>query len=203
MLTKLALILTALSAAATTALAKEETIKNIVVFGDSYSDVGNHQRLTNGPVWSEHLAVGWNASLYSFAFSGAVCNNDMYSNDNFIPSITDQVEMFYSQKSLRALDMEETAIIFWIGVNDVFKMFEKNGNDDTAALEQDYQRVVDCIGTNIVSLWLSALRLHEMTNTHTCPEKYPQTICIQQIHCVWCTTPRAHAIVRQHRRSIE
>lgn len=150
MLTKLALILTILSAAATTTLAKEETIKNIVVFGDSYSDVGNHQRLTNGPVWSEHLAVGWNASLYSFAFSGAVCNNDMYPSDNnFIPSITDQVEMFYNQKNLRELDMEETAIIFWVGVNDVFKLFEKNGDNNMAALEQDYQRVVDCIGTNI------------------------------------------------------
>lgn len=153
MLTKLVLTLTVLSAAAAATLAKEETIKNIVVFGDSYSDVGNHQRLTNGPVWSEHLAVGWNASLYSFAFSGAVCNNDMYPNDsNFIPSITDQVEMFYNQKNLRELDMEETAIIFWVGVNDVFKMFEKNGNDNTAAMEQDYQRVVDCIGTNIVSV---------------------------------------------------
>ncbi|GAN10432.1 GDSL lipase/acylhydrolase [Mucor ambiguus] len=147
MLTKLVLLLTLLSAAAS---AKEETIKNIVVFGDSYSDVGNHQRLTNGPVWSEHLAAGWNASLYSFAFSGAVCNNDMYpSDDNFIPSITDQVEMFYSQKNLRDLNMEETAIIFWVGVNDVFKMFEKNGNDNMAALEQDYQRVVDCIGINV------------------------------------------------------
>ncbi|CEP08360.1 hypothetical protein [Parasitella parasitica] len=127
-------------------LAKEEIIRNIVVFGDSFSDVGNNQRLTNGPVWSEHLAVGWNASLYSFAFSGAACNNDLYSsqqqNQEFIPSITDQVEMFYDQEDLRSLDMQETVVIFWVGVNDVFKILEQQRS-------QDYEKVVDCIGTNI------------------------------------------------------
>ncbi|KAI8645876.1 hypothetical protein BD408DRAFT_400034 [Parasitella parasitica] len=70
----------------------------------------------------------------------------MYSsqqqNEEFIPSITDQVEMFYDQKNLRDLDMQETAVIFWVGVNDVFKMLEKGR-------PQDYERVVDCIGTNI------------------------------------------------------
>jgi hypothetical protein len=117
--------------AATAALAietQEETIKNIVVFGDSYSDVGNKQRLTNGPLWSEHLAVGWNASLYSFAFSGAVCDNGMYpeqpSSESYIPSIIDQVEMYYKQNL--QLNMKETAIVFWVGVNDVYKVFEKN-----------------------------------------------------------------------------
>lgn len=107
---------------------QEETIKNIVVFGDSYSDVGNNQRLSNGPFWSEHLAVGWNASLYSFAFSRAVCDNEMYPeqavNETFIPSITDQVEMYYKQNL--QLNMDETAIVFWVGVNDVYKIFEKD-----------------------------------------------------------------------------
>lgn len=152
MLKKIILILSILSIT----LAKEETINNIIVFGDSYSDVGNNQRLTNGPVWSEHLAVGWNASLYSFAFSGAVCNNDMYSNqkqqkEEFIPSITDQVEMFYNQKTLKDLNMEETAIIFWVGVNDVYKIFENNRNDNMGGIEQGYQKVVECIGSNIVN----------------------------------------------------
>lgn len=107
---------------------KPETINNIVVFGDSYSDIGNKQRLTNGPLWSEDLAVGWNASLYSFAFSGAVCNNDIYSKETtFIPSITDQVEMYYNQN----LDLipEETAFIFWVGVNDVYKIFENQKSE--------------------------------------------------------------------------
>lgn len=104
-------------------LALSEVINNIVVFGDSYSDVGNNQRLTNGPLWSEDLAVGWEASLYSFAFSGAVCNNTLYpEQDKFIPSVTDQVEMYYNQQL--NLDNEETAIIFWVGVNDIYQIFE-------------------------------------------------------------------------------
>lgn len=124
-------------------------VNNIVVFGDSYSDVGNKQRLTNGPVWSEDLAVGWNASLYSFAFSGSVCNNDMYPSQkgaDYIPSITDQVEMFYNEHL--KLNSTETVFIYWVGVNDVYKIFENENNE--ANLETEYKKVVDCIGTNIV-----------------------------------------------------
>ena len=131
-------------------IAAEEAVKNIVVFGDSFSDVGNKQRMTNGPVWSEYLAVGWNASLYSFAFSGAVCDNAMYKtekNQEFIPSITDQVEMYYNQHL--ALPSEETVFIIWVGVNDVYKIFAKD--DSPEALETEYKKVVDCIGTNVVS----------------------------------------------------
>lgn len=125
-----------------------ETINNIVVFGDSYSDVGNKQRLTNGPLWSEDLAVGWNASLYSFAFSGSVCNNDMYpaqKGADYIPSITDQVEMFYNERL--NLNSTETVFIYWVGVNDVYKIFENEDNADN--LEAEYKKVIDCIGTNI------------------------------------------------------
>ncbi|KAI9487226.1 MAG: GDSL-like Lipase/Acylhydrolase-domain-containing protein [Benjaminiella poitrasii] len=125
--------------------ARLETIKNIVVFGDSYSDVGNGQRLTNGPLWSEHLAVGWNASLYSFAFSGAVCNNDMYSDQNDIPSIVDQVEIYYKQHL--DLNKDETVFIFWVGVNDIYKIFEENKSSNE--VEKELGKVVNCIATNI------------------------------------------------------
>ncbi|KAI9362316.1 GDSL-like Lipase/Acylhydrolase-domain-containing protein [Pilaira anomala] len=124
-----------------------EVINNIVVFGDSYSDVGNSQRLTNGPVWSEDLAVGWNASLYSFAFSGAVCNNSYYEPQlPFIPSVTDQVEMYYKQDL--NLNVEETAIIFWIGINDIFQIFQNNTTDDQD-IKLELKKVVDCIGNNM------------------------------------------------------
>lgn len=138
--------------AVSTLVTAQEVIKNIVVFGDSYSDVGNKQRLTNGPLWSEDLAVGWNASLYSFAFSGAVCNNDMYpeqdKKEEYIPSITDQVEMYYKE-NLR-LKKEETVFIFWVGVNDVYKIFDNE--DDTEIIESEYKKVVECIGTNVVNI---------------------------------------------------
>ncbi|GAA5815609.1 hypothetical protein MFLAVUS_009121 [Mucor flavus] len=127
-------------------LALSEVINNIVVFGDSYSDVGNNQRLTNGPLWSEDLAVGWEASLYSFAFSGAVCNNSLYSEqDQFIPSVMDQVEMYYNQQL--NLDSEETAVIFWVGVNDIYQIFEHTQEDQD--IQAELKKVVECIGSNV------------------------------------------------------
>lgn len=135
-----------------TALKAEEAIKNIVVFGDSYSDVGNKQKLSNGPLWNEHLAVGWEAQLYNFAFSGAVCNNDMYATqkESYIPSIVDQVEMYYKQNlSLKA---EETAVIFWVGVDDIYKIFDEFKQENQ---QKELTKVVECISTNIVSFFTS------------------------------------------------
>jgi hypothetical protein len=115
-------------------------------------DTGNHQRLSNGPLWNENLAVGWNASLYNFAFSGAVCDNTMYKNADtahYIPSIVDQVEMYYKQNL--NLKPEESVIIFWVGVNDINNIFEKN-KDDRTKIEADLKSVADCIGSNLVSI---------------------------------------------------
>ncbi|OBZ85084.1 Thermolabile hemolysin [Choanephora cucurbitarum] len=126
----------------------EETVNQIVVFGDSYSDVGNKQRLSNGPLWSEHLAAGWNASHYNFAFSGAVCNNTMYAkqplSEHYIPSIVDQVEMYYRQNYSFH---QETAVSFWVGVSDVYKILETH--EDPDIIQQEFKKVVDCIGTNL------------------------------------------------------
>ncbi|KAI8327145.1 GDSL-like Lipase/Acylhydrolase-domain-containing protein [Blakeslea trispora] len=130
-------------------LEKEEVVNQIVVFGDSYSDVGNKQRLSNGPLWSEHLAAGWNASHHNFAFSGAVCNNTMYDkqplSEYYIPSIVDQVEMYYRQ-NYSSFD-SQTVVAFWVGVNDVYKILETH--EDPDRVKQEYKKVVDCIGTNL------------------------------------------------------
>ncbi|KAI8076785.1 uncharacterized protein BX664DRAFT_47045 [Halteromyces radiatus] len=102
-------------------------VKNLVVFGDSYSDVGNFQRWTNGPVWSEHVTAGWNASLHSFAYSGAVCDNALFPNNTSTyyntPSIQDQVEFYYQQHM--NLDPSETVFAFWVGVNDIHHAFKE------------------------------------------------------------------------------
>ncbi|ORX59386.1 hypothetical protein DM01DRAFT_1317426 [Hesseltinella vesiculosa] len=102
-------------------------IENLVVFGDSYSDVGNFQRWTNGPVWSEHVAAAWNASLHSFAYSGSVCDNALYPNTTSIyyntPSIMDQVEYFYRQEL--DFDPSDTVYAFWVGINDVHLLYKE------------------------------------------------------------------------------
>ncbi|CAO3621993.1 unnamed protein product [Mucor hiemalis] len=64
---------------------------------------------------------------------------------NYIPSITDQVEMYYKEQL--ELNSTETVLIYWVGVNDVFKIFENEDNIEN--VETEYKKVVDCIGTNI------------------------------------------------------
>ncbi|KAF7724542.1 hypothetical protein EC973_000919 [Apophysomyces ossiformis] len=113
------------------------SIKNLVVF-----DVGNAGRSTNGPLWSENLAVGWNASLYNFAFDGAVCDHDLYkvSNDT-IPSIKDQIEIYYRQEL--QLTPAETVYAIWVGMNDIERAFQDQNRTDQVP---DLTKTVECIG---------------------------------------------------------
>lgn len=109
------------------------------------TDVGNLQRLTNGPLWNEHLAVGWNASLYSFAFDGAVCDNALFSdNSTYTPSIRDQIEAYYNQQL--DLDPEETIYAFWIGINDIERSFHLQ--DPSASLKS----TVACLSQQLVKI---------------------------------------------------
>ncbi|CAO3625680.1 unnamed protein product [Cunninghamella blakesleeana] len=113
-------------------------VENIVVFGDSYS--GNIKQNSNGPLWSENLAVAWNASLYSFSFSGATCNNKITSST--VPSIVDQIEMYYNQNL--SLEPENTVYAFWVGYADLHKMIEEN--------DKDYDKVLDCIMQQVANV---------------------------------------------------
>lgn len=80
-------------------------------------------------MWSEYLAYGWDATLYSFAYSGAVCDNRIYGSTlNETPpppSIKDQVEAFYKLKL--DLNPEETVFGFWLGFNDIFQVTKFEG----------------------------------------------------------------------------
>ncbi|KAI8883760.1 carbohydrate esterase family 16 protein [Backusella circina FSU 941] len=124
------------------------TVKNLVIFGDSNSDVGNTQRWSNGPLWSEYLAFAWDTRLYSFAYSGAVCDSHVYgstSNEKPPPSIKDQVEAFYKLKL--DLNPEETVFGFWLGFNDIV---EATKLEDTAAV--DIKNIVNCISQQVKSI---------------------------------------------------
>lgn len=129
--------------------------------------MGNSQRWTNGPVWSEYLAVGWNASLYSFAYSGSVCDTGMYNSiaqEDRVPSLRDQLEAYYNLNL--NLKPEETVYAFWFGVQDVFEMSKRHGNCLRALFDEidthnstfffpgrqepDYKEITDCIGQQLV-----------------------------------------------------
>lgn len=69
-------------------------IKNIYVFGDSFSDTGNLNRLvnfalpspefyyqgrfSNGPTWVEYLANDLKANLTNYAYASATTDNDEF-----------------------------------------------------------------------------------------------------------------------------
>ncbi|KAI7890509.1 GDSL-like Lipase/Acylhydrolase-domain-containing protein [Mucor mucedo] len=119
------------------------TVKNLVVFGDSNSDVGNSQRWSDGSLWSEYLAAGWNASLYSFAYSGSVCDNAMFKSiEDKTPSLKDQMEAYYNLNL--NLKPEETVYAFWFGVQDIFEMSKRHGRQ-----EPDYKEILECIGQQL------------------------------------------------------
>jgi hypothetical protein len=98
-------------------------------------DVGNSQRWSDGPLWSEYLAVGWNASLYSFAYSGSVCDTGIYNSiakEDRVPSLRDQLEAYYSLNL--NLKPEETVYAFWFGVQDVYEMSKRHGKSFVLSL---------------------------------------------------------------------
>lgn len=102
-------------------------IGHIMLISDDL-DVGNSLRWSDGPLWSEYLAVGWNASLYSFAYSGSVCDNNMYNTiakEDRVPNLRDQLEAYYNLNL--NLDPKETVYAFWFGVQDVFEMAKRHG----------------------------------------------------------------------------
>ncbi|KAG2181919.1 hypothetical protein INT43_006844 [Umbelopsis isabellina] len=122
-------------------------IKNLVVFGDSYSDQGNLMRQTNGPVWVENVAYAWNASVYNFAFGGATCDSDLYALDrsDMSPSIRDQIEIYYDQKL--NLKPEETVYAIWVGINDIALATADNGAKPVPPTQ-----IVSCVRSQIAKL---------------------------------------------------
>lgn len=127
------------------AIATAAAVKNLVVFGDSNSDVGNSQRWSDGPLWSEYLAAGWNATLHSFAYSGSVCDSSMYNSitaENRVPSLKDQLDNYYNLKL--NFDPAETVYAFWFGTQDIFEMAKRHGKH-----EPDYKEITDCIGQQL------------------------------------------------------
>ncbi|ORE08744.1 hypothetical protein BCV72DRAFT_224488 [Rhizopus microsporus var. microsporus] len=133
----------ALSLSQLSLLVLASEVKNIVIFGDSNSDVGNGQRWCNGPLWNEYLASSWNATLYNFAYSGSVCDNNMYpKTKQYIPSFKDQVEGYY--KLELNLNSSETVYGVWFGLHDINKMSKKK--------EVDFKQIAECIGQQLRSI---------------------------------------------------
>ncbi|KAF9065311.1 GDSL lipase/acylhydrolase [Rhodocollybia butyracea] len=94
-------------------------IKNLVTFGDSYTDVT--AMADGGTVWPVYAAGYAHVSLFPFAKAGATCSNNL--TDRPFPSVFEsQLPAYFSELAngtVPKLKPEETLYTLWIGTNDV------------------------------------------------------------------------------------
>ncbi|KAI0703969.1 hypothetical protein C8Q76DRAFT_823416 [Earliella scabrosa] len=93
-------------------------IKNLVTFGDSYTDVDGHA--DGGIMWPVFAAQDGHFQLFPFAKSGATCSNNLTARP--FPSVFEsQLPLYFAEKANGSLRLrpEETMYTLWIGTNDV------------------------------------------------------------------------------------
>lgn len=123
----------------------QKKIKNLVVFGDSYTEegrlsyFGEHKKApppgyvfpasnstaSGGKVWARMAAEKLGAKLYNYAVGGAVCSNKLTprtwdSIDAPFPAVLEyELPAFEADKKFLKLNLAETVFAIWIGTNDV------------------------------------------------------------------------------------
>ncbi|ESK90441.1 gdsl lipase acylhydrolase family protein [Moniliophthora roreri MCA 2997] len=93
-------------------------IKNLVTFGDSYTDIASTG--DGGVAWPVYAAGYANVSLHPFAKSGATCSNNITYRP-FPPVFESQLPLYFSEKDngTLVLNPEDTVYTLWIGTNDL------------------------------------------------------------------------------------
>jgi len=103
-------------AAITLAARTQPHIKNIVTFGDSYTDIS----VAPFPLWPIYAADYGNLSMFDFARSGATCSNDL--TPRVFPGVLGDELPAYANATAHGnvtLDASETLYTLWIGTNDL------------------------------------------------------------------------------------
>jgi len=93
-------------------------IKNLVTFGDSYSDI--YVPGDNATAWPVYAAMYGNFTLYPFARSGATCSNYL-TYKPYPPVFESQLPLYFTEKYNGSLELNpnDTMYTLWIGTNDV------------------------------------------------------------------------------------
>ncbi|KAF8153950.1 GDSL lipase/acylhydrolase [Crassisporium funariophilum] len=110
-------------------------IKNLVTFGDSYTDV---VAVSNGGTqWPVYASGYASVSLFPFARSGATCSNNITFRP--FPSLFESQLPAYFQATAKGasvkLDPRETIYTLWIGTNDVGANALLTGSDDASLVD--------------------------------------------------------------------
>ncbi|KAJ1956862.1 hypothetical protein EC988_001127 [Linderina pennispora] len=113
---------------------------NLIVFGNSLSDVGNIQKLTGSPgfwqgrfsnsyVWNEYAAKLLGMNLENHAYGGATSNNDLSpatAGNITVPSFHDQVTTWLKDPAhLSQHSLQNDVVAVEIGGNDIFGNAQK------------------------------------------------------------------------------
>lgn len=100
----------------TTALGPSpNSIKNLVTFGDSYTDIVSVG--DGGTAWPVYLAGYANLTLFPFAKSGAVCNQSLTPRPAFPAVVQDELPAYFDAVSAGNVtgSAHDTLYTLWIG----------------------------------------------------------------------------------------
>lgn len=109
-------------------------IKNLVTFGDSYTDIVNIG--DGGVAWPVYAARYAKLSLFPYARSGATCSNNLTPRP--FPSLFEsQLPAYFSAAGNGSLkiDPKETIYSLWIGTNDVGANALLTGSGDVSIVD--------------------------------------------------------------------
>ena len=129
-------------------------IKNLVTFGDSYTDVVSTG--DNGTAWPVYAAEYGSFQLFPFAKSGATCSNKLTNRP--APSLIEsQLPTYFSsvENGSLTLDPDETIYTLWIGTNDLGRAALLTGNQEQGVSLVD---VIGCAVSWVSSLYKSGAR---------------------------------------------
>ncbi|KAG2190441.1 hypothetical protein INT46_004380 [Mucor plumbeus] len=112
------------------------TLDYLVVYGDSYSDIHQGSKRTNGPLWSEQLASKWNTELVSYAKPGATFCQNSKANSSWLKKQAEQ------DTTLQETEKSSVHVIF-LGITDLI---------ETQGEAKDISKWVQCIKDQVLFL---------------------------------------------------
>ncbi|KAJ7471169.1 GDSL lipase/acylhydrolase [Mycena galericulata] len=133
-------------------------IKNIVTFGDSYTDIvatGDQ-----GIAWPVYAAGYSKTALHPFARSGATCSNNITFRP-FPPVFESQLPLYFTETSNGTLHLppDETIYTLWIGTNDLGVDSLITGSNNASVVD-----VSGCMVDWVRTLYASGARNFIMQN---------------------------------------